>query len=56
MSIQLSLIFNESFQFGIFPDKLKIAMVIPIHKIGDSSKNSNYKPISLLSIFSKIIE
>ena len=56
ISVQLSSIFNESFQYGIFPDKLKIAKAIPIFKKGDSSKNSNYRPISLLSIFSKIIE
>ena len=56
ISAQLSLIFNESFQYGIFPVKLKIAKVIPIFKKGDASKNSNYRPISLLSIFSKIVE
>ena len=56
ISVQLSLIINESFQQGVFPDKLKTAMVIPIHKKGDSSKNTNYRPISLLSIFSKIFE
>ena len=47
ISAQLSLIFNESFQYGIFPVKLKIAKVIPIFKKGDASKNSNYRPISL---------
>ena len=56
ISVQLSLIINDSFQKGIFPEKLKIAKVIPIFKKGDTSKNSNYRPISLLSIFSKIFE
>ena len=56
ISIQLSQIINVSFLNGIFPDKLKIAKVIPIFKKGDASKNSNYRPISLLSVFSKIFE
>ena len=57
ISIQLSQIINESFQsIGIFPDNLKIAKVIPIFKKGDASKNSNYRPISLLSVFIKIFE
>ena len=58
ISSQLSLIINvnESFRDGIFPDKLKIAMVIPIHKKGDTAINANYWPISLFSVFSKIFE
>ena len=44
----LSLIFNESFKEGIVPDKLKPAIVHPIHK-GDSSMIcANYRPISIL--------
>ena len=56
ISVQLSQIINDSFQNGTFPEKLKIAKVIPIFKKGDASKNSNYRPISLLTIFSKIFE
>ena len=56
ISVQLSQIINDSFQNGIFPDKLKIAKVIPIFKKGDATKDSNYRPISLLSVFSKIFE
>ena len=47
---------NESFVRGIFPDKLKIAKVIPVFKKGLTTKKSNFRPISLLSIFSKIFE
>ena len=47
---------NKSFSNGIFPDLLKIVKVIPIHK-GNSNQNmNNYRPISLLLIFDKIIE
>ena len=38
------------------PIKIKIAKVIPLFKIGCPLSASNYRPISLLSVFSKIIE
>ena len=41
---------------GVFPDHLKIAKATPIYKPGDSSDISNYKPISVLPCFSKILE
>ena len=43
-------------QHGIFPQILKTAKVVPIHKSGSKSDVSNYRPISLLSTFSKIYE
>ena len=49
-------IFSLSFEKGIFPSQLKTAKVIPIFKNGDKSIMDNYRPISLLSTFSKIIE
>ena len=56
ISLPLCLIINESFTTGIFPDNLKLAKVITLY-IKDSRDNpTNYRPISLLSIFSKIIE
>ena len=53
---QLVILINESFSSGVFPDKLKIAKVITLHKKGPTDNPSNYKPVSLLSIFSKIFE
>ena len=41
---------------GIFPDKLKIAKVTPIHKKGDSKLITNYRPISVLPVISQIFE
>ena len=49
-------IISNSFNTGIFPDPLKVSKVIPIHKGSSSDEVNNYRPISLLSIFDKIIE
>ena len=45
-----------SLQTGEYPDLLKIVKVVPIHKGGSTQDVNNYRPISLLSIFDKIIE
>ena len=48
---------NRSFSSGIFPDQLKVARVIPVYKgKGDKFLFTNYRPISLLPAFSKILE
>ena len=52
----LSLLVNKSLTEGRFPDKLKIAKVIPIFKSGDPSLLSNYRPVSVLPVFSKVFE
>ena len=52
----LSDIIDVSFSSGTFPDVLKIVLVTPIFKSGFSNLLQNYRPISVLPIFSKIIE
>ena len=47
---------NLPFQRGIFPDQMKIAKIKPLHKNGDKHNMQNYRPISVLSAFSKILE
>ena len=49
-------LFNESISQCIFPDKMKVARVVPLHKGGDPNCVSNYRPISVLNIFSKLLE
>ena len=56
ISPSLSILVNESFSTGIFPDQFKIAKVITLHKKESAENPSNYRPISLLSVFSKIFE
>ena len=45
-----------SFQTGVFPDKMKIAKIVPLFKSGEKNVFTNYRPISLLPQFSKILE
>ena len=52
----LAHICNTSLMNGIFPDRMKIARVIPLLKNGDVKEFSNYRPVSILSQFSKILE
>ena len=49
-------VLNLSLSQGFFPDDLKRAKVVPIHKSGDSMSFSNYRPISILPLFSKVLE
>ena len=52
----LSSLINDSFLRGIFPNKLKLAKVTPVFKKVSRQDKDNYRPISVLSIFSKIFE
>ena len=52
----LTCIFNLSLSTGIVPENLKVAKVLSIHKKDDATVFSNYRPVSLLPCFSKILE
>jgi Reverse transcriptase (RNA-dependent DNA polymerase) len=56
LSTVLTHIINASFVAGVFPSILKTAIVKPLYKKGSRSNINNYRPISLLSVFSKIFE
>ena len=47
----LTYLINTSFTEGVFPKELKLARVVPIFKIGDTTELNNYRPISVLSFF-----
>ena len=49
-------IYNVPSQTGIFPDMMKLAKLKPLFKKGDKQDIQNYRPISILSAFSKILE
>ena len=52
----LTHLINVSLRTGICPSELKLARVVPIFKSGDPSLLTNYRPISILSFFSKVFE
>ena len=56
ISNPLTKLINASFEQGLFPDRLKIAKVKPLFKKGSAKLMSNYRPISILPVFSKIFE
>ena len=55
VSNSFSEIVNASFGTGVYPTELKTAKVVALHKKGASDNPTNYRPISLLSVFSKVI-
>ena len=52
----LSLIFKACLETGVYPSSWKIANIIPVHNKGSRQDKKNYRPISLLHIFEKILE
>jgi hypothetical protein len=56
ISSPLIFICNKILSTGVFPERLKFPEVKPLFKKGDPTDCSNYRPISLLTSFSKVIE
>ena len=56
LSEPLSIITNLSMRSGIFPDLMKLAEVVPLHKSKSRENETNYRPISLLTTMSKVVE
>ena len=56
LSKPLEIIYNHSFNSGYVPDQFKLAKLIPVHKRDSVTSMENYRPISLLSVFNKILE
>ena len=52
----LCIIINQSLGSGIFPDLMKLAEVVPLHKGKACDQETNYRPISLLTTMSKVME
>ena len=52
----LRYIFSNSLAQGNFPEEMKIARITPIYKGGDKENVVNYRPISVLPCFSKLLE
>jgi hypothetical protein len=52
----LTNIYNASLESGIFPDQLKVAKVISLYTKGDRKNIRNYRPITFLPVFSKLLQ
>jgi hypothetical protein len=56
LTIPLTHLANSSFEQGAFPDVLKISKVKPLHKKGNKQDRNNFRPITIPSTFSKVLE
>ena len=55
-SRELTLLYNDILDTGVFPDKWKIATVTPIPKVSNATNPSDLRPISLLPVPGKLLE
>ena len=56
LSVPFTQIYNQSIETGVVPNILKISQVTPVYRNGDATDPANYRPISTLSSFSKVLE
>ena len=56
MSYPISKLINKSFEFFVFPNKLKEKHVIPLHEKLNTLDKGNYRPVSILPMISKHFE
>ena len=56
LSMPLSFMFNKSFELGIFPEDYKTSRTVPVFKSGNKEDMNNYRPISCLPVFGKVLE
>ena len=56
IAVQLCEIFNHSIKQAVFPNQLKSLKIIPVFKKGSKSDITNYRPIAIASVFSKVFE
>ena len=54
--VPITHVMNLSIINGVVPNELKVAKVVPIYKSGDRRLINNYRPVSVLPCFSKILE
>ena len=56
LAVPIAKLCRLSFEQGVFPKQWKCANVVPIHKKGSKTMAVNYRSVSLLPIFSKVVE
>ncbi len=56
VQVPLAFILSKCLEVGYFADSLKVSKVIPIYKKGDKHLPQNYRPVSIVPIFSKLFE
>ena len=56
IALPISQLFNQSLQLEKIPSEWKVFHVVPITKVSPAKSPDNYRPVSLLSILSKVLE